>query len=174
MAIVKLNQLLDMIRGGIGKMVVRRRPDGTLILSGAPDYRKGQGSAKQKAQRQRLKEAARYAKWADDIYPIYAQLAKKSDKWLSPYNFAVSDWFEAPVIHHVERREGRILVEATDNVMVAKVQITVLDEDGRILERGEATRGQENWWEFATHIQGKKVVTEASDLAENVTRYVWE
>jgi hypothetical protein len=174
MAIVKLNQLLDMIRGGIGKMVIRRRPDGTLILSGAPAYRKGKGSAKQKAHRQRVKEAARYAKWADDIYPIYAQVAKKSDKWLSPYNVAMSDWFEAPVIHRLERRDGCILVEASDNVMVATVQVTVFDEDGTILEKGEATRGQENWWEFAAHIQGKKVVAEASDLAQNVTRFVWE
>jgi hypothetical protein len=174
MAIIRLNQLLEVIRGGIGKMVIRQRPDGTLILSGAPAYRKGKGSAKQKHHRQRVKEAARYAKWADNIYPIYAELAKKSDKWLSPYNIAFSDWFEAPVIHRMERRDGCILVEASDNVMVEKVQVTVFDADGTILERGEAARSQENWWEFATHIQGKKVVAEARDLAENATRSVWE
>jgi hypothetical protein len=174
MAIIELNQLLEVIRGSVGKLVVRRRPDGTLILSGAPAYGKGQGSAKQKEHRQRMKEAARYAKWADDIYPIYAELAKKSDKWLSPYNFAVSDWFEAPVIHRLERREGGILVQASDNVMVAQVQVTVFDEDGTILETGEATRGQDNWWEFTTHLQGKKVVAEARDLAQNLTRFVWE
>jgi hypothetical protein len=174
MAIIELNQLLEVIRGSIGKMVVRRRPDGTLILSGAPAYRKGKGSAKQKDHRQRVKEAARYAKWADDRYPIYAEVAQKSDKWLSPYNIAFSDWFEAPVIHRLERREGCMLVEVSDNVMVARVQVTVFDEDGTILERGEAARGQENWWEFATPFQGKKVVAEAADLAQNVTRFVWE
>ena len=174
MAIVSLNQMLEVIRGGVGKLVMRQRPDGKLILSGAPSYRKGKGTAKQKAHRQRVKEAARYAKWADSMYPIYGQLAKNSDKWLSPYNVALSDWFHAPVIHRVERRDGSILVEASDNVMVAKVRVTVFGEDGMILERGEATHGVENWWEFPSHQEGKKIVAEARDLPDNVTRFVLE
>jgi hypothetical protein len=35
------------------------------------------------------------------------------------------------VIHRIERREGRILVEASDNVLETKVRVTVLDEEGR-------------------------------------------
>jgi len=166
--------MLDVIRGGIGKLVLRERPDGTLIISGAPSYREGKATSKQKAHRQRFKDATRYARWAANVNPIYAQLAENSDKWLSPYNVALSDWFKAPVIHRLERTEGCIRVEASDNVMVTKVRVIVLDADGTELERGEAIRAQENWWEFPSHTQGKKIVAEARDLAENVTRFVWQ
>ena len=36
MAKVTLNQLLELLRGGIGGLVFRQMPDGTIILSGAP------------------------------------------------------------------------------------------------------------------------------------------
>lgn len=172
MAKVIFNQLLETVRGRINKLVLRQRPDGAIIMSGAPSYDKGTGSQKQKAHRQRVKDAAQYAKWADDVYPIYAELAKGSDKWLSAYNFAFADWFEPPVIHRVEQEEGRVLVEASDNVMVAKVVVSVLDEWGTVLDKGEAIRGEGNWWQFASHTKAKKVVVEARDLAENLTRLV--
>jgi len=33
---MKQKLLMDLIRGSIGKLVFRARPDGTIILSGAP------------------------------------------------------------------------------------------------------------------------------------------
>jgi hypothetical protein len=41
MAKVTLNQLMEVLQGGIGDLVFRQRPDGTIIISGAPHYRKG-------------------------------------------------------------------------------------------------------------------------------------
>jgi hypothetical protein len=55
---------------------------------------------------------------------------------------AQSDWFNPPVIHQVQRRDGRILVEASDNVMVTKVVITILDEQVKVIEKGEAKGGK--------------------------------
>jgi len=43
-------------------------------------------------------------------------------------------------------------------VLVAKVRVTVLDEDGKILKRGDAIRGEGDWWEFASQAQGKKII----------------
>jgi hypothetical protein len=40
------------------------------------------------------------------------------------------------------------------------------------LETGEAMRGEANWWEFASDIQGKTVVAQAWDLPGNVTKSV--
>jgi hypothetical protein len=171
MAKVIFHQLLEAMRGRIGRVVLRQRPDGTFIISGTPSYRKGKASPKQKAHRERMKDAAQYAKWADDVYPIYAQLAKGNDKWLSPYNVALSDWFHAPVIHCVERREGLICVEASDNVLVTKVQVSVLDEEGSVLETGEAVPGEENWWAFVSSAEGTTIVAEAWDLPGNVSRF---
>ena len=177
MAKLTLNQLFEALRGGIGGLVFRRRPDGTIIVSGAPVYRKGKATPGQKEYRQRFKEAVRYARWgwADDVHPIYEELAKAGraeGNWVSAYNFALSDALKAPVVHRIERGEGCIRVEASDNIRVAGLQITVLDEAGTVLERGEAVRGEGNWWEFASQSQGKTIVAEARDLAKNVTRFV--
>lgn len=178
MARVSVHQLFDMLRGGIGGLIFRHRPDGMVIVSGKPHYRKGRSSAKQKAHRQRFKEASRYARWAQHAHPIYKELEAErgADSWKSAYNFALSDWFEAPVIHAIERRDGCIRVQASDNVRVAGVRVSVLDEAGTVLDAGDAVRCGEDWWEFTTQVQGKvkeretAVIAEAWDLAENVTR----
>ena len=72
----------------------------------------------------------------------------------------------------MERKKGRIRIEATDNIMVAKVFVTIFDEEGKILEMGDAIRQKGNWWKFATHIQGKKIRVQAWDLADNHTKMV--
>ncbi len=77
-----------------------------------------------------------YAREAAKSQPIYEELAAGTIK--SAYNFALSDWFNPPVIHCVERRDGLIRVEASDNVMVTKVVVTILDSGG---EGDRAGRG---------------------------------
>lgn len=42
----------------------------------------------------------------------------------------------------------------------------VLDEKGRVVENGEATKGKGDWWEYTPTAEGK-VVVEARDLAGN-------
>ena len=170
MAKVTLNQLLEVIRGGIGGLVFRQRPDGAIIISGAPRYRKGKATQKQKAYRERFRDAARYARWSARVHPIYAELA--AGTWKSAYNFALSDRLKAPVIHRIERQDGRILVEASDNIRVTRVRVTVLDERGTAVEIGEAIPGEGNGWEFTSHLEGKTIVAEAWDLAENRSRLV--
>jgi hypothetical protein len=172
MAKVTLNQLLEILQGGIGGLVFRQMPDGTIIMSGAPRHNKRKTTKKQKAHRERFQEAARHAKWAAREYPIYAELAKGT--WKSAYNFALSDWWHAPVIHRIKRQKGHILVEATDNIMVAKVRVTILDGEGKVIEKGEGIKRKGNWWEFAPQKDGRSILAEAWDLAENVTKFVLE
>jgi hypothetical protein len=170
MAKVTLNQLLEVLQGGIGKLVFRQMPDGTIIISGAPRHNKRKTTKKQKAHRERFRQAAKTARWLAHEHPIYAELAKGT--WKSPYNFALSDWWHAPVIHHIERRKGYIRVEATDNIMVARVQVTILDEQGKMIERGEAAKVKGNWWRFKPQKPGKSILAEAWDLPQHVTRLV--
>ena len=108
-----------------------------------------------------------YARAAAKSKPIYAKLAAGTTK--SAYNFALSDWFNPPVIHAIERKRGRIRVEASDNVMVTKVQVTVLDEEGKVLEKGNAVKADGDWWEFVVSANGK-ILAEAWDLAGNIAR----
>lgn len=80
-----------------------------------------------------------------------------------------------PVIHEVSQQAGLIRVNVTDNVQVAKVLVTILDNErseGQTLEQGEAARVNDSWWEFETAapIEGK-VIVEAFDLAGNCTKH---
>ena len=172
MAKVTVNQLLELLQGGIGGLVFRQMPDGTIILSGAPRPNKRKATKKQKAHRERFREAAKTASWLARQHPIYAQLAKGT--WNSPYNFALSDWWHAPLVHRIERRKGQVRVQATDNIGVVRVRVTIRDEQGKALEIGEATRGRGDWWSFKPQAQGASILAEAWDLPGNSARLVLE
>ena len=84
------------------------------------------------------------------------------------------DWFHAPQIGCLAQEDGYILVEARDDVLVTRVQIKILDDEGRALEAGEAVRKEGDWWEFVSPALGKTVIAEAWDLPGNVTKLVLE
>ena len=128
-------------------------------------------SPRQKAHNNRFADSSAYARWASRENPIYAELAA-ADPMRNAYNFAVSDWWKPPVIHRVERRTRSIRVEATDNIQVARVRVTILDENGKVLEKGECTKGKANWWTFTPTVKGHTIIAEAWDLPRNVTKFV--
>ena len=136
-------------------------------MSGKPDFSRRKFSQGQKSHQRRFQEAAAYAREAAKTHPIYAQLAVGAVN--SPYNWALSDWFNPPVIHSIKRTGNLIRVDASDNVMVAKVQVTILDAEGKVLEQGQAVQVEANWWEYVSSNEGK-VVAETWDLAGNEVR----
>ena len=85
------------------------------------------------------------------------------------YNVALGDWFQPPVIHQVERRDKTIRVQASDDVMVTGVHVMILDEQGKVIEKGEGLRIEGDWWEYVPTAEGK-VAVEARDLAGNVVK----
>ena len=162
------NPALEGIRGKMGDLVFRLMPNGETWVSRTYDFSKRKFSRAQKSHQSRFQQAAAYAKNAAKVHPIYAQLAKGTVK--SPYNWALSDWFKPPVIHQVEGAKGRIRIRATDNVLVTKVQVTILDAGGKVIETGEAKKGEGDWWERVSNAKGKLVI-EAWDLAGNAARH---
>lgn len=165
MAKVSRNPVIQGISGAVGKLVFRQMPDGSTYVSAKPDFSHRKFSEGQKEHQSRFQRAVAYARDAAKSQPIYGELAAGTIK--SAYNFALSDWFNPPVIHCVERRDGLIRVEASDNVMVTRVVVTILDVEGNVIEKGEAAKVDERWWEYAVSMDGK-VAAEAWDLAGNV------
>jgi hypothetical protein len=169
MAKVERNPLLQGIRGTLGNVVFRQMPDGSTWISGIPDFSRRTFSQGQKEHQSRFKEAAAYARSAAKTESIYARLAKGTTK--NAYNIALSDWFNPPVIHFIERRVGRILVNASDNVMVTRVHVQILDVEGNTVQEGNASPMETaaGWWELPIQTEGRTIVAEAWDLAGNVT-----
>lgn len=165
-------------RGRIGNLIFRQMPDGTTVVTQAPPRKsrkqkergKLKRSAGQKAHNSRFQEATRYARRAARTQPLYTELAAAAPM-KTAYNFALSDWFHPPVIHRIERRERSIRVETSDNVMVTKVRVTVLGDEGQVLEKGEAVRCEGDWWEFVSQAEGKTILAEAWDLPGHVTQF---
>ena len=72
MALLNLNKLFDEIRGKIGNLVIRRRPDGTMIVSSKPRYkgkRYRKGTPAQRAHWDRVKEIAPFASYLARTHP---------------------------------------------------------------------------------------------------------
>ena len=171
MAKVKDNPITEGLSGKLGKrLFFRRRRNGTTLLCMVPDFSNRVFSEEQLAHQSRFKRAAAYARVAAKTYPIYAELAQQTQQ--PAYNIALSDWFHAPVIHEVMWKNGHIRVNATDNVQVANVRITVLDGHGQTLEQGEAAQVNDAWWEFETTLTLEgNIVVEALDRAGNCTKH---
>jgi hypothetical protein len=170
MAKVVSNELMKALRGALGELVFRQMPDGSVVSVRSIFHRRTPFSRAQKDHQSRLKEASMYAGFAAKSQPIYTELARGTLK--TAYNIALSDWFNPPVIHQVQWSDGQIRVEAIDDVLVTKVQVTVLDEGGQVLEKGEAIRSHGNWWEFSSHARGSMIIAEAWDLPGHAGRLV--
>lgn len=176
MALIDFNKLFGEIRGKLGNLVLRPRPDGKTIVSSKPRYkgrRRHKGTPAQRAHRQRVSDIAPFASHLAKIHPIYAELAAGDvgrGKWMSPYNFALADCLVPPVIQCIERREGLIRVQATDNVVVTLVRVIVRDENGKTLESGDAIRAEGDWWEYSAQAEGRRIQARAFDLPGNCTR----
>ena len=178
---VTLNGTVKGLRGKIGNLIFRQLPDGTTVMSQGyskktrREKRRAQEkrSPRQQAHNSRFQQAVFYARVAAKTEPVYAELAAATPMWTA-YNHALHDWFHTPEIGCLVRQEGRILVDASDDVRVTRVRVSVLDGESRVLEAGEAVRAEDDWWEFATQAEGKTVVAEAWDLPGNVTRLALE
>jgi len=168
MAKIKHNILTEGLSGMVGdKLVFRQMQDGRTIVCARPDFSHRVWSEEQLTHHSRFQQAAAYARAASKTNAIYAQLARGTAK--NAYNIALSDWFHPPVIHSIERGDGRIRINATDNVLVDRVLVAILDEDENTLEQGQAVQVDGPWWEYVTAKAGR-VRVEAWDLARNVTR----
>jgi hypothetical protein len=95
------------IRGEIGGLVFRQMKNGTVIVSRAPDFSRRKPSKRQKNHWDGFREAAAAAKSAQS-QPFYMELARA--KGITPYNVALSDRMKPPVIHQIQRIDGRILI----------------------------------------------------------------
>lgn len=159
------------LSGKLGKQLsIRHMRDGRTFVLTRPDFSNRVFSEEQLTHQSRFQQATAFARVASKTNPLYAELARGTAK--NAYNLALSDWFHPPVIHAVTRQAGRIQVNATDNVQVAKVCLTIMDGQGQRLEHGESAQINGAWWEFETAATTEgQVIVEAYDSAGNCTKH---
>ena len=157
------------LSGSVGGLVFRQMSDGSIRVSAKPDFSHRKFSQGQKDHQSRFKQAVAYAREAAKTQPIYAELAQGTTK--NAYNWALSDWFNPPVIHRIERIESRIRVDARDNVLVTRVRVTIVNADGEVLESGDASQVDADWWEYPVSTEGI-IEAVAWDMAGNKTKAV--
>jgi hypothetical protein len=169
MAKIQKNSILQGIRGSLGDIVIRQMRDGSIRVSVKPAGKQHTFNQEQKGCQDRMRLAVAYAKEAKTD-PFYVGFALETGR--DAYHVALSDGLKSPVIHAIEHRAGRVRVTASDNVMVTRVLVGILDEEGNLLEEGDAALPDPvhdpERWEYASSAEGTVEAT-AWDLAGNRT-----
>lgn len=169
MARVNLSKYIKSLRGKMGDLVYRLMPDGSTVASSLPKKKRRSTPAQKAYRREIFPDRIQWAKWAYKHYPIYEELAAGLPM-VNAYNLAIKDISHPPVIYRVLREEdGRILVNAWDEILVDGVRVMVHDEQGKLVEAGDAHQFQKDWWEYMPKAAGR-VSTVAWDLPGNKVR----
>jgi len=102
----------------------------------------------------------------------------------SVYKVALADFLNAPKIKEVDVSAyvgapgNKIRIRAIDDFMVKNVVVTITNEDGTLVEEGEAVKKENGVdWLFTATVQndsltGDKIVIKAYDIPGNVA--IWD
>jgi hypothetical protein len=144
MARVKLNPVLEGIRGQVGDLVFKRYGDEVVISRKADPTGKPPSEA-QLAHRERFREAALYGKlvMADpERKALYEEEA--AAKGQPVFSLTLADFFNAPSVDEVDlsgyagQVGDAIVIRAHDDFDVAGVSVTLTEAGGAALESGAA------------------------------------
>ena len=172
MALIKLNPLLEDIRGKLGDMYVAKYGN-QYRFKRRPKRKPEPGTAAQIAVRRRLIDSNGYWKrvkadpQALAVYSLAGKLRQERG-----CDLAKSDFSHPPTVTNVDlagyigQASGTIRIGAEDDFEVLKVSVRILGLDGTLLEEGDATLDASGGaWTYptkATIPAGTAVVVEAT------------
>jgi len=180
MAKVNYNVVTHGVSGKVGDLLQFRQRYGKTIIAKIA-ARSSKTTPAQEQIRDKFRLATAYAKSAiknPDLLEIYQQRAVGG---VTPYNLALKDFFNGPVISGVEMGAytgsigNPISILATDDTKVVEVAVQVYDSNNDLVERGAAIRqGEQDIWVYTsttvnTDPVGGRVVVEARDLPGNTS-----
>ena len=156
MAKVRLNPVLDEIRGKVGELVFRRYAD-EVVVGRAPDTGDTPPTEAQAAQRERFRLAVVYGKAvvADPETKALYETAAKA-KGMPAFALAVGDFLHAPAVDEIDlsaytgQAGQKIGIRAHDDFELVGVAVIIRKADGAVLEQGPATLGSDSLWAYTT------------------------
>lgn len=178
MAVVKDNIITDGLSGMLGGKIVFRKMGDKTVVSTRP-VNTAAPTDGQLAVRERFQEAVIYAKAAADdpaTNAIYDPTAKKRKRTV--YQVAVADFFKAPKINEVNLSDYKgqlgdvIMIRATDDFEVVKVEVEIVNPDGSVVETGLAVNQGNNVWKYTAtqendDLNGDRISIRAYDRPGN-------
>lgn len=157
MARVKLNPVLEAIRGKVGDLVFKRYGE-EVVVTRTPNLSGLDPTPGQQAVRSRFKLAALYGKTAladPQSKALYGAVAR--EKGLPLFALAVADFFHEPAVQEVDlsaysgKAGERIGIQASDDFEVTGVEVAIRNAEGAVLEKGPAARnGSDSAWTYTT------------------------
>jgi len=150
MAKVKLNPVLEQIRGQVGELVFKHYGD-EVIVGRKPDRSGVLPSGIQLEHQERFRQAVLYGRlvMADpQMKADYEKTAKAKGKPL--FSVTVADFFNEPVVDEADLSNysgmpgNPIVVRAHDDFKVTRLSVTVSDTNGAEIESGEAVETPPN------------------------------
>ena len=145
MANVKLNPVVDRLRGRIGDLVFKK-VFGTAYVARKPETGDREFTELQKANQERFRQATVYGKMAmadPQVRVLYEEAAK--DKKQPVFSVMIADFFHAPTVDEIDlsgftgQQGSTIGVRASDDFGVVGVNVTITDQAGLAIEQGPAT-----------------------------------
>lgn len=154
MAKIKKNILLQGLSGTLNKQLVLKQYNNITVISSYPDMTRVIKSEKQKTENRRFREAVAYARsqMADPVSK--AEYKAKARGLQKPHNIAIADFYCPPEIKSLDitalsgRKNDQIIIHAIDDFKVVRVEVTVQNEAGELLETGEARQLSKWKWEY--------------------------
>ncbi len=144
MAKVKLNPIVEQVRGQVGDLVFRNLR-GDTILSSKPDFSGVQATEQQIEHRERFKRAVAYGRMVmadNETRELYEQAADR--KGTPAFALTVADFMNAPAIDEVDVSDyggqtgDPIYIRTHDDFGVQRVDVNVSNGSGTVLEDGQA------------------------------------
>jgi hypothetical protein len=158
MAKVKLNPVMEQVRGKIGDLVFRRYED-RIVVARRPNRDGLVPTTGQTDHRERFRQAAAYAQgaFADPTQKALYDAAGKARR-KPAFALAVGDYLNPPVIdpldltHYTGQVGQTIIVRARDDFAVTAVNVTIKDNTGAVIEQGPASLELGVWRYVATDV----------------------
>lgn len=167
--------------GMVMDQIVYRQMGGKTVVSAKPAKSSNPPSEAQLNHRALFNRASAYGKMAMRNPLLNEIYAAQANSMNSTYTMALKDYMHAPVIEafilkdFVGKAGDRIGLYASDNFGIATVEMTILDHEGKALERGDCTEVVKNGvYEYVVQADLPEggvysLRAEARDLAGNVT-----
>jgi hypothetical protein len=154
MAKVKLNPIVEQVRGQVGQLVFRQSY-GQQVVGRKADQSDHESTPGQLEARERFRQAAVYGRVAmadPATRQLYEDAAVKKGKPV--FSMVMADFLNAPSIDEIDVSEyngtpgSAIFIRSQDDFMIDAVAVTIADVNGAQLEAGPAALEPNGRWVY--------------------------